>query len=164
MRERCTHEQRTAMLPTPERCGQEGAAERAGTRRREEPGELDRPDAEHLRLRGKELYVRAREQRRRDAQRDDPAQYRVPANERQALPDRIQKREPRSIVDDRLRMHQQERNHDRQVRDRVDEHETATPKGMISTPPTSGPTRAAPLNAAESRPMARMRCLSGPRR
>src|SRR5947199_9749980 len=98
MRERCTHEQRTAMLPTPERRGQEGAAERAGTRRREEPGELDRPDAEHLRLRGKELYVRAREQRRRDAQRDDPAPYPVPANQRPALPARVQKRALRALV------------------------------------------------------------------
>src|SRR5207248_9142788 len=39
-----------------------------------------------------------------------------------------------------------------------------TPKGMIKTPPISGPTRVAPLNAAEFRPIALMSCLSETRR
>ena len=39
-----------------------------------------------------------------------------------------------------------------------------TPNGMMSTPPTSGPTSVAPLKAAELRPMALMSSLSVTRR
>ena len=39
-----------------------------------------------------------------------------------------------------------------------------TPKGMIKTPPRSGPTSVAPLNAAEFRPIALISCLSETRR
>ena len=103
------------MLPSAERRSHERTAERAGARCGEEPGELDRPDPKKLRLRRQELDVRPREQRRRDAEHDDPQQHGIATDERETLLDRFEQRKTRAVIDRRLRTHQEEGRDDRQV-------------------------------------------------
>ena len=50
------------------------------------------------------------------------------ADERQPFADGFEEREPWAVVDDRLRPHEQQGPHDREIRDRVQEHEATDPE------------------------------------
>src|SRR5205823_14818427 len=123
VREGRRDEQGAPPLPGPERRGEEGADEGARPRGGEQPRELDRADPEELGLGGQELDVRSREERRRDAERDHPAEDRIVPDEPEPFADRLEERKTGSVFDDRLRPHEEERRDDREIRKRVDDHE-----------------------------------------
>src|SRR3989441_7088422 len=112
MREGRAGQERAASPPATERRRQERSDERAGSGGREQPRELERADAEELRFGGKQLDIRTREKRGRDAEGDNPAKDRVTTDERQSFADRVEHRESRTVVNDRLRSHQQKRRDD----------------------------------------------------
>src|SRR5258708_2106998 len=109
-----------------ERGGRERAGEGADARGREHPRELDRADLQEVvRDGGEQLDVRAREERGRRREDEDPTHDDVLAHVREPLADRVEHRDLAPSARDGHRMHPQERDDDREVRDRVDVEEEA---------------------------------------